>query len=89
MKREKGIQQDLLKMGPRESKVKDKDQRDRDATIKCLKCGKVGHRRANCDQAASSSSSQLSSRNKSSRVNLLTKALGKPCPACKDNLSSE
>ena len=48
MKREKSIQQDLLKMSPGEPEKKSADSKDKDADMRCLNCGKVGHCRSNC-----------------------------------------
>ena len=75
---EKNVQQDILKMDPQENDSKSADSKNKDADIKCLKCGEMGHRRANCK----GSSSRSGGSGDGARVNLLATQPGKPCPAC-------
>ena len=80
MKREK---QDLIRMRSGELEKKPADTKDRDADLRCLRCGQVEHRRSNCtSQTSSKSMGSSSSRKQSSGVNALSKQPGKPCPAC-------
>ena len=44
MKREKGIQQDMLKLEPQSTDSKSTDSKNKDENIKCLNCGELGHR---------------------------------------------
>ena len=57
VKWEKDIQQKILKMDQEGDDSKSTDSKNKDVKIKCLKCGEIGQRRANCKGSGSMSRS--------------------------------